>query len=148
MQEPRRKMSARQRSRRGGSAAGSDDEAYYAAYGDEYGDYYGGYDAEPEEAYPLPEGKYGLECCVCGGSGPEVACCEVRRALRILLCFSFELDVVCDFCAVLHVCFALRPVEVCSVTSTGLVRWLFPATSNQFTLVCTWVELGTSCIRG
>jgi hypothetical protein len=80
LQEPRRKMSARQRSRRGGSAAGSDDEAYYAAYGDEYGDYYGGYDAEPEEAYPLPEGKWGLECCVCGGSGPEVACCEVGLA--------------------------------------------------------------------
>jgi hypothetical protein len=67
----------------------------HLAYGDEFraycmvaigitmvaimlGDYYGGYDAEPEEAYPLPEGKYGLECCVCGGSGPEVACCEVR----------------------------------------------------------------------
>jgi hypothetical protein len=79
-------MSARQRSKRGGgSAAGSDDEAYYAAYGDEYGDYYGGYEAEPEEAYPMPEGKWGLECCVCGGSGPEVACCEVGAGM-IALC--------------------------------------------------------------
>ncbi|KAF6250372.1 hypothetical protein COO60DRAFT_1629876 [Scenedesmus sp. NREL 46B-D3] len=76
-QEPRRKLSARQRSKRGGSAAGSDDEAYLAAYGDEYGDYYGGCEGEPEEPYPLPEGKWGLECCACGGSGPEVACCEV-----------------------------------------------------------------------
>uniref|UniRef100_A0A383VPI7 PHD-type domain-containing protein n=1 Tax=Tetradesmus obliquus TaxID=3088 RepID=A0A383VPI7_TETOB len=82
LQEPRRKMSARQRSKRGGSAAGSDDEAYWAAGGggyggDEYGDYYGGYEEQQEEAYSLPEGRWGLECCVCGGSGPEVACCEV-----------------------------------------------------------------------
>lgn len=65
-------MSARQRSKRGNQ--GSDDEMYYGY--DEYGDLYGGFELEPEEVYPPPEGKWGMACLACGMGG-DVACCEV-----------------------------------------------------------------------
>eukprot|EP00878_Enallax_costatus_P014870 GHUV01015565.1.p1 GENE.GHUV01015565.1~~GHUV01015565.1.p1 ORF type:complete len:198 (+),score=63.64 GHUV01015565.1:818-1411(+) len=69
MAEPRRKMSARQRNKRG--TPGEDDEWYM------FGDEYGGFEADVDEPPPPPpEGKWGLACLVCGGGG-EVACCEV-----------------------------------------------------------------------
>lgn len=70
MAEPRRKVSARQRNKRG---TPGDEEEWYM-----YGDEYGGFEADVDEPPPPPpEGKWGLGCLVCGGGG-EVACCEVR----------------------------------------------------------------------